>query len=117
MKEVIKYVADDGREFQDMKSCLLHESRTRFILNMVKSHENDPVEALVALMDGVQDILGIRIVGYDGYVRLFRNHKPCHYACSLWRQLIDYIEDHPSVYNAYYDYMNRYISLYGEFGK
>lgn len=113
MKEVTKYVANDGVEFLTAKECLSHEAYMEYIANHVNAHKDDPSEALITLMKEVQTVLDIRL-SYDNYVAIFRNHKPCAFACSLWRILADYANDYPTVFSLYTEYMTKYVELYGE---
>lgn len=114
MKAITMYIADDGREFKSEVECMTYEKNTLTILAMIKEHEGNPSEAMIALMKGVKEILGINIVSYDGYVKLFREHRPCAYACTLWKVFSDYHNDYPTLYSAYSAIMNEYISRYGE---
>ena len=114
MEIVTIYRAKDGREFMSAEECTTYEDNTQAVLTKVNEHKGNPSEALIALMTGVQDILGISLVSYDGYVKLFGEHRPCAYACSLWRVLSDYSHDYPTIFAMYGEIMNDYIALYGE---
>ena len=114
MKEVTRYVADDGKEFISEEQCLSYESNRKEIILKVDSNKDNPSDALIALMTAFRDILGKSLVSYDGYVELFSNHKPCAYACSLWRVFGDYEHDYPYIYDLYHKYMEEYVALYGE---
>ena len=114
MKEVTRYIADDGKEFQSERQCRSYEIIKKEIILKVNSHDDNPSDALITLMTVFRDILGKSLSFYDGYVELFSNHKPCAYACSLWRVLSDYNHDYPYIMNLYKEYMDKYIALYGE---
>ena len=113
MRQITKYIAEDGVEFLDMDRCISHENDTRTIHAKVSELRDNPSEALIALMTGVQDILGINIVDYDGYLKLFKNHRPCAHHCTLWRILADYTHEHPTISSLYNELIKDYISLYG----
>lgn len=107
------YIADDGTQFFDKEECQNHENNVKTIYEMVNNHKDNPSERLVVLISAIQDILGIKVVSYDGYVELFRNHKPCVYACSLWKLLSDYCNTYPTINSLYGELMGDYIDLYG----
>ena len=114
MKEVIRYIADDGKEFHSKELCRTYETKRKDIISKVNTHKDNPSNALITLMTSFRDILGKSMVNYEGYAELFRNHKPCAYACSLWRVLSDYSHDYPYIYDLYREYMEKYVALYGE---
>ena len=114
MRGEMRYIADDGREFKSLKKCWAYEKDMRTIIARVNKHKNNPSEALIALMDCIQNILSIEVYFYNGYRDLFANHKPCAFACSLWRVLSDYASDYPTIYLLYSEYMEKYVALYGE---
>lgn len=113
MKEVIRYVADDGMEFPSEELCRTYETNRKEIISKVNAHKDNPSDALIALMVSFRDILKKSLV-VDGYVELFSNHKPCAYACGLWRVFSDYSHDYPYIYDLYIEYIRKYIALYGE---
>ena len=114
MKEVTKYIADDGREFENKDACMSYEDDMQIILKRVNKYKDNPSEALITLMIEFQDTLGKTLVSFYGYVDIFSNHKPCAYCCSLWRKFNDYSHDYPYIYALYREYMEKYIALYGE---
>lgn len=114
MKEVIRYVADDGKEFYSKERCATYETNRKEIISKVNTHKDNPSDALIALMISFRDILGESLVYYDDYVELFSNHKPCAYACNLWKVFSDYSHDYPYIYDLYREYMKKYVVLYGE---
>lgn len=114
MKEVTRYVADDGKEFQSAELCHTYETNREAIILYVNSNKDNPSDALITLMTAFREILRKSLVSYDGYVELFSNHKPCAYACSLWKVFSDYEHDYPYIYDLYRKYMDEYVALYGE---
>ena len=62
MKEVTRYVADDGKEFISEEQCLSYESNRKEIILKVDSNKDNPSDALIALMTAFRDILGKSLV-------------------------------------------------------
>ena len=114
MKKITKYVAEDGVEFLNEEECITHENNVQHIFEEIDGFQNNPSEALIVFMAEVQNRLGIELVSYEGYVNLFKDHKPCAHHCSLWRTLADYSNDYPTIFKAYGELIDAYIALYGE---
>jgi hypothetical protein len=114
MKIITKYIADDGVEFTDIDECTSHENNTHDIHAKVNELRENPSEALIALMTGIRDKLGIDLVSYNGYVKIFKNHQPCAHHCTLWRQIADYGHDYPTILSLYNELIDDYIALYGD---
>ncbi len=113
MKTVTKYIANDGVEFMDRDKCLLHERKVEQIVSEVSSH-NDPAMALISFVEAIKLLLNISVPSHEGYIELFSSHKPCSFHCTLWRFVVDYSKDYPTVYKLFSDTLDRYIELYGE---
>lgn len=114
MKKIIKYIAEDGVEFLNEKECISYENNVQYILEEINKLQDNPSEALIVFMTEVQNRLGIELFSYEGYVNLFKNHKPCAHHCSLWRILADYSNNYPTIFKSYEKLIDDYIALYGE---
>lgn len=114
MKKITKYVTEDGVEFLNKEECIAYENNVQYIIEEINKLQNNPSEALITFMTEVQNKLGIKLVSYEEYVNLFKNHRPCAHHCSLWRVLADYSNYYPTIYQSYVKLIDDYIALYGE---
>jgi hypothetical protein len=113
MKQVTRYIAEDGKEFSDASKCSQYETDMQLVL-IRTGEQKDAGEALVVLMTEAMDMIHIANDMYVGYTGLFRAHQPCAKACSLWRIFSDYSHMYPTLYKIYDDLIEKYVALYGE---